>query len=254
MTAQEKAARFAAFHVRGTPLILCNVWDAGSAQAVAQAGAHAIATSSWSVAAAQGYPDGEKLPLDAALRTYAAIAAATELPLTVDFEAGYAETPSGVADNLAGLLEIGVAGINVEDRASAGGMRPVAEQVARIRAIRERADAAGLPLFINARTDLFLQAPAAEHAGLVAPAIERAQAYAAAGASGFFVPGLVQEALIGQLCASVSLPLNVMVLPGLASPARLAQLGVARVSHGPASYLHAMQALRAYAEGYAAGV
>ncbi|MEI7037827.1 isocitrate lyase/phosphoenolpyruvate mutase family protein [Fulvimonas yonginensis] len=247
MSAREKAEQFAALHVRGRPLVLCNAWDAGSARAVADAGASAIATSSWSVAAAQGYADGEKLPLDVALQVYERIAMATRLPLTVDFESGYATEPERVAEHLGGLLDIGVAGINFEDRAAAGGLHAIAQQQARLRAIRARADAAGLPLFVNARTDLFLQSPAAEHAGLLPAAIERAAAYAEAGASGFFVPGLVAEELIAELCAGVALPVNVMVMPMLPSAARLAQLGVARISHGPAPYLRVMEALRGYA-------
>lgn len=247
MTEMEKATRFAALHRRGNPLVLYNAWDAGSAKAIVAGGAQAIATSSWAVAEAQGYRDGEDLPMADALQTAARIAASVDVPVTVDFEGGYSEAEDALATNVARLLETGIVGINFEDRVVKGsGLYDAERQARRIAAIRRAADARGIPLFINARTDLFLkhlQDPK-PHIG---EALDRARAYAAAGASGFFVPGLVDDGLIGQVCEGVALPVNVMVMQGVPDNARLATLGVARISYGALPYSQAMARLRAAA-------
>jgi 2-methylisocitrate lyase-like PEP mutase family enzyme len=241
----EKARAFAALHVAGRPLILFNAWDAGSAKAVADAGAKAIATGSWSVAAAHGFGDGEGLPLDLAIANAARIAAAVELPVTLDFEGGYALEPARVAENFALALAAGVIGCNFEDRVVGGeGLHPVADQSRRIEALRRAAERAGVPAFINARTDIFLGSKPDTHDRAACDhALERARAYAGAGASGFFVPGLVDEALLARICDASPLPVNAMMFPGMPSPGRLAELGVARISYGPGPYRQAMQAL-----------
>jgi 2-methylisocitrate lyase-like PEP mutase family enzyme len=227
-------ARFAALHVPGDPLVLHNVWDAGSARAVASAGAPAIATGSWSVAAAYGVEDGEALPLDDALANARRIVRAVDVPVTIDFEGGYAVEPTDVAANVARLAGTGVVGCNLEDQIVGGeGMHPTERQAARIAAVR---GAVGADFFLNARTDLFLQTPAELHASLVDEAIARGRAYAEAGASGFFVPGLIDPDPIGRIAAAVPLPLNVMAVPGGPDRAAFAGAGVARVSHGPFPY------------------
>mgnify|MGYP000291861084 FL=1 len=138
-TQQEKAQAFAALHVKGTPLVLHNVWDAGSAKAVAEGGAKAIASGSWGVAAAQGYGDGQALPLADVLRTSRQIVKAVDLPVSVDFEGGYGSAPSEVAKNLRALLDTGIVGINFEDRIVTGaGLHAQDDQVARIAALRRR--------------------------------------------------------------------------------------------------------------------
>jgi 2-methylisocitrate lyase-like PEP mutase family enzyme len=234
----EKARHFRSLHVPGRPLVLYNIWDAGSAKVVAAAGAPALATGSWSVAAAQGYEDGEALPLPLLETIIGRVAATVDLPLSVDFEGGYAADPVGLAANAARIIAAGAVGVNFEDRRVGGqGLYPVAEQAARIAALRRAADAAGIPLFINARTDLFLEQPdRAQHAGLIDAAVERAAAYREAGADGFFVPALVAPDLIGQLCDRACLPVNVMVMNDTPPFPDLAGLGVARISHGPRPY------------------
>lgn len=243
MTQTEKATRFAELHVKGAPLILYNAWDAGSAKAIAEAGAKAIATSSWSVAEAQGYRDGEAIPFAFAQQIYARIAASIDLPLTVDFEGGYSEVDDEVAANIAQLLDLGVIGINFEDRVVKGsGLYDIERQTQRIAAIRHVAEKKGVGLFINARTDLFL-GQGRDPAQTVGEALERGSAYAAAGASGFFIPGLDDDTLIGQICDGVALPVNVMILgsePTVRRPRRLAELGVSRISYGPHSYIRTM--------------
>ncbi len=245
MTQREKARAFAALHIKGDPVILYNVWDAGSAQAVAKAGAAALATGSWSVAAAQGYGDGEALPLELLERIVGRIAASVDLPLSVDFEGGYATAPQELAQNVARIIAAGAIGVNFEDQVvGSQGLHSIDKQAARIAAVRQAADAADLPLFINARTDLFLKEPdRSRHAGLVTEAIERAVAYQEAGASGFFVPGLLGPALLRQICERVALPVNALMLGDAPAVAELAALGVARISHGPEPYREAMKNL-----------
>jgi methylisocitrate lyase len=229
--------------MRGQPLVLFNAWDAGSARAVADAGAKAIATGSWSVAAANGFADGEHLPFAFAMENLRRIVAAVALPVTIDLESGYGETPAAVAATVAAALAAGAAGCNLEDSFPVdGSLRDIAGQVARLAAARRAADDAGIAMYINARTDVFFQTPAAAHdMAMVDAALERARAYAAAGASGLFVPGVVADALIARLAAASPLPLNIMAMPGVPDRKRLADLGVARISHGPGPYRGAMQ-------------
>ncbi|EKE77786.1 isocitrate lyase/PEP mutase family protein [Oceanibaculum indicum] len=239
----EKARHFASLHEQGSPLILYNIWDAGTAKAAEQAGAKAVATGSWSVAAAQGFGDGEKIPLDLLLTIVQRIVDTVALPVSVDFEGAYGTTPEQVAASTRRLIGTGAIGMSVEDRIVGGdGLYDIAAQAARLAAIRQAAEQAGVPLFINARTDLFLrESDRSRHPALLPAALERAQAYAAAGASGFFVPGLVDAASIGALCRDTALPVNVMVMDGTPSAGALADLGVARISHGPGPYRTAMQ-------------
>ena len=242
----EKAKAFGALHQKGDPIVLYNIWDAGTAKAVADAGAKALATGSWSVAAAHGYADGEKLPMSVLIETAKSITAVIDLPLSVDFEGAYSPEPVGAAANVAKLVEVGAIGINFEDRVVNGdGLYPVENQSARIRAIREMADAKNIPFFINARTDLFLaESDLAKHAGLVDEAIERGRAYAAAGGSGFFVPGLIDPGLIEKICAASSLPVNIMMRTGAPDVKTLAKLGVGRISYGPGPYRSMMEKLK----------
>lgn len=246
MKQAEKAKTFGALHQKGNPVVLYNVWDAGAAKAVTEAGARALATGSWSVAAAQGYGDGEKIPMEALVATTRQITAVNDLPLSVDFEGAYSTDPLRAAANVEQLIDAGAIGINFEDQVVGGdALHPVERQAARIRAIREMADRRGIPFFINARTDLFLrEGDLSKHAGLVEEALERGKAYAAAGADCFFVPWLIDEALIEKICAASPLPVNIMMRPGTPDVKTLAKLGVSRVSYGPGPYRAMMEKLK----------
>ncbi len=246
MSQKDKAAAFGALHQKGNPVIIYNIWDAGTAKAVADAGARALGTGSWSVAAAQGYADGENLPMEVLIATAKSITTAVDLPFTVDFEGGYAEDPAELAKNVGKVIDAGAVGINFEDQIVGGtGIYPAEKQAERIRAIRAMADGRDIPFFINARTDLFLKEGDREkHAGLLDEAIARAKAYAAEGASGFFAPGLADDALIAKLCEAVTLPVNIMMMGGVSAPKRLAELGVGRVSYGPGPYRAMMAKLQ----------
>ena len=231
---------FAKLHVPGDPLVLFNAWDAGSAEAVAKSGAKAIATGSASVAMANGFGDGQEAPLEFALTNVARIVKAIGLPVTVDFEGGYAVDASGLTANGRRLAETGSIGCNFEDQVvGTDRLYEVAEQASRIAALRE---GVGHDFFINARTDLFLKAKSEAHdSALADQAIERGRAYASAGVNGYFVPGLADLSLVEQITQAVGLPVNAMHLPKGPSRAQWASAGIARVSHGPFPYM-AMQA------------
>src|ERR1044071_7542552 len=222
--ANKKADDFYALHVPGRPFVLFNIWDAGTAKAVpaacAASGARAIASGSWSVAAAIGFSDGEDVPLDLAIDNLARIARATALPVTVDIESGYGRTADAVGRTIARTIEAGAIGCNLEDSfPESGKLRDIAEQAERIRQAHKTADAAGLRYFINARTDVFFQEPTeGNDEAMLAAAIERARAYADAGADGLFAPGLADQAVMARLAQASPLPVNVMVddrTPGL---------------------------------------
>lgn len=234
---RQRAQRFANAHRKGDPVVLFNIWDAGSARAVAEAGAEAVATGSWSVAAAHGYSDGEQIPLDFALRIYERIVSAVDLPVTIDFEGGYSEHPDQVASNTGRLIDAGIVGINFEDQVlGRDSLHSIADQQRRISAIRTTARERGIGLFINARTDIFLQSTPDEHASRIEAALEREAAYREAGASGFFVPGLIDAGLIETMCEKSVLPVNVYMRDGVPPVGTLAQMGAARISYGPAPY------------------
>ena len=230
---------FVRLHVAGDPLVLFNAWDAGSAAAVAKSGAKAIATGSASVAMANGFGDGQEVPMDWALGNAARIVSAVELPVTVDFEGGYAEDSGGLANNGRRLAETGAIGCNFEDQVvGSDTIYDIAEQARRIGGLRE---GVGNDFFINARTDLFLKAKADAHdSALADQAIERGRAYAEAGANGYFIPGLADLSLVEKITRAVDLPVNAMHLPNGPTRAEWASAGVARVSHGPFPYM-AMQ-------------
>jgi len=235
-----KAKQFGALHVKGTPVVLYNAWDAGSAKAIVDAGAAAVATSSWSVATAQGFEDGEDLPLALAEQIVGRIAQSVDVPVTVDFEGGYSDDDRKLASNISKLIDLGIIGINFEDRVVKGkGLYAIDRQAKRIAAIRHAAEQKGIPLFINARTDVFLG-----NSADVDEALERGKAYAAAGASGFFIPGLTDAGQIRRIAEEATLPVNVMVIEGVPSNDKLAKLGVARVSYGPIPYVETIEALQ----------
>lgn len=221
---------FAALHVAGDPVILYNVWDVGSAHAVTAAGAKALASGSHPVADANGWPDGQKVPLDFALDNAKRIVESVELPVTIDFEGAYSADPDEGAANAARLKETGAVGCNFEDQVVGGeGLHPLDLQVKRIAAIRR---ALGDDFYINARTDLFLKTKTYDDR-LVDEVIERGKAFAHAGASGFFVPRLSDPRQIVRVVNEVPLPLNVIAFPGAPARSEWANAGVARISHGP---------------------
>ena len=235
----DKIKAFGELHVLGNPLILYNIWDAGSALAVAGAGAKAIATGSWGVACSLGFKDGETLPLDAALDNLERILSVTDLPVTIDMEAGYGSSAGAVATSVARAAAAGAAGINIEDKDPV--TRVLFETADAAMRIRAAADSG---LWINARTDVFIVTPKEHHDAALADAvIERARSFADAGANSLFVPFVYDARLIAQICEQSPLPVNILVGEGVPSIKTLAGLGVARISHGHGPWAAAMDQL-----------
>ena len=243
---REKAELLRSLHVPGRPLLLANAWDAASAAAGAAAGAPAIATTSAGLAWSLGVADGDRIDRDLALGAVARIAAAVDVPVTADVERGFGADAAGVADTARGVLAAGAVGVNIEDSVS-GGLRPVAEAAERVAAARAAADEAGVPLYVNARTDVFLRG-IGEPGERVDLTLERAAAYLAAGASGIFVPGVADLETIAVLTKAIAAPVNVLGGSGSPPVAELAGAGVARVSLG-ASVASAAYRLAARATG-----
>lgn len=246
-TQRQYAETFRSLHKRGEPVVLFNAWDVASAKVIARA-FPAIATSSAAVAASLGYGDGERTPLDAVLGLATRITAAVSVPLTVDFEAGYGDTPEAAAESVAALLRAGAIGINLEDGLLAGQRTLVdpALHAAKIRAIRRVADDYGVHLFINARTDPFILKIGSPDVCLE-EAVRRGALYAEAGADGLFVPLLTDLALIEALVGRVSLPVNIMAIPTAPAIPDLARAGVGRVSLATWPHRAAMRAVEAAA-------
>jgi 2-methylisocitrate lyase-like PEP mutase family enzyme len=210
-------------------LMLPNAWDAGSARLIESLGAKAVATTSAGLAWSLGYADGGALPIDPLVGAIRAIARVLSVPLSVDIEGGYSDDPAAVADLVAAVIDAGAVGINLED----GGASPELT-CAKIGAARKSAGDAGVDLFVNVRTDVYLR-KLATSAGAVAEVNRRAALYRSAGCDGVFVPGVRDLAQMQAIAASIHpLPLNVMLVPGLPSVAELEASGVRRLSAGSA--------------------
>lgn len=249
MTAQaDKAATLLALHRAPEILVLANVWDVVSAQVIAStAGARALATASHSIAATFGYEDGENIPFELHLDMVARIVAAVDLPVTMDFEAGYGDA----GETARRAIEIGVVGANLEDQ-----MKPLEESVAAVEAVVRVGRDAGIDFVLNARTDAFTRAAKdADRSQLIKEAVDRGRAYLQAGAPIVFVPGAVARDEIAALVDGLGRnKLTVISVPGVSLPAReLQELGVARVSTGPFTQRVALTALQDAAHVLLAG-
>ena len=229
-----QAVVFKQLHADPQILVLPNAWDAASAALMEDAGAKAVATSSAAVAWAHGYADGDLLPVPTLLAAIGEIARVLKVPLTADIEGGYSDDLATLAETIKGVVGAGAVGINLED----GGRDPDLH-ARKIEAVRK---AAGAELFVNARTDVYLRGLAQGEAAL-AETLRRAELYRAAGADGIFVPGPVDEALLGTLAREIALPLNVMGRGGAPSAERLQALGVRRLSSATAPFRAAYAAL-----------
>ncbi|MBV6322177.1 isocitrate lyase/PEP mutase family protein [Duganella violaceipulchra] len=217
---------FKKLHDGSKLLHLPNAWDAGSARLFESLGAPAIATTSAGVAWAAGYADSNNMPVDVAVNVAANIARVLTVPLSVDLENGYSDDANAVAQTVLRLIDVGVAGINLEDGNDAPQLL-----AAKISAIKKLAAQSGKDIFINTRTDIYLKglAPEGER---VAEVLKRAALYKEAGADGLFVPGICKVDEIKAVVAGTGLPVNVMDWPGVPSADALHQLGVRRLSAG----------------------
>ena len=244
-TQRSRAEAFRAMHDRSRILVLPNAWDAMSARVIEDAGARAIATTSGGVAFSVGYPDGEAIPRDEMIAAIARIARVVTIPVSADIESGFARDPREVAETVRRVVDAGAVGINLEDQVHGDAPRLYDLDVAveRVHAAREAADSAGVPIVINARTDVYLL-------GIGEPdtrfehAIRRANAYRKAGADCLFLPAVTRRADIERIVPALEGPLNLLAFPGLPAIPELESLGVARLSLGTRLTLGAMSALK----------
>lgn len=222
------ADRFRRMHHNGV-LILANAWDAGSARVLEAAGSSAIATTSAGVSWSLGYPDGEQMTAAELAEVVARICRVVSVPVSADIEAGYGSSPEEVAATVAAIIDAGAVGINLEDAAPDGTLFSQERQRDRIKGARAAADAAGVDLVINARTDVYLRG-IGEPDSRFAHAVERANSYRTAGADCLFVPGVRDLVTIAELVEAINGPINIMAGPGSPPVQQLEELGVARVS------------------------
>jgi 2-methylisocitrate lyase-like PEP mutase family enzyme len=244
-TQRAKAEAFRAMHDRSRILVLPNAWDAMSARVIEEAGARAIATTSAGVAFSVGYPDGEAIPRDEMIAAIARIARVTTIPVSADIESGFAHDAREVAETVRRVIDAGAVGINLEDQVHDGSrsLYDLDVAVERVRAAREAADSAGVPIVINARTDVYLLGTG-EPDTRFDHAIRRANAYRKAGADCLFIPTVSRRDDIERIVPALEGPLNLITVPGIPSIPDLERLGVARVSVGGRLTLGAMSALK----------
>lgn len=246
-TTADKAAELLRLHTAPELLRVVNVWDVITAQVVAGApGTKALATASHSIAASHGYADGEQIPRDLMITAIGRIAAATDLPVSADLEAGYGDA----GETVRRAIDAGIVGANLEDQ-----LKPLDEAVAAVRAAVAAGEQAGVPFVLNARTDAFLKAGDKDPEAVLADVIERGRTYLDAGASTFFVPGKLDEPTVTRLVEALGQQkVNVIAVPGSLDLQMLQRLGVARVSFGPWSQNVALTALATLAEDVHAGL
>lgn len=242
---REKAERLRALHRRGDPLLLFNVWDAVSARIVEDLGFPAIATTSAGVAWSEGYPDGEHISRAEMLARVRRIVEAVDAPVTADCEAAYGTSVDDAIATARDAIEAGAVGLNFEDMDAAKHVALDADlQVQRIRAMRNAANEADMPLVINARTDAFLADLGSSDAWRLEESIRRGNRYFEAGADSVFVPGVSDERTIATLVNELAGPLNVLAGPDTPPVARLAELGVARISVGSSAMSYVLALFR----------
>ena len=246
MTLADKTTTLLDLHTAPELLKLVNVWDVISARVIADVdGTKALATASHSIAAMYGYEDGENIPVDLMIETVGRIAAATDLPVSADLEAGYGDP----GETTRKAIGVGIVGANFEDQ-----MKPLAEVVAAVEAVVKAGQAEGIPFVLNARTDAFLVAGDRPQADVLADAIERGKAFLDAGAPVVFVPGKLDEPTVTALVDAFGpQKLSLIGVPGTLPLSTLEQLGVARISYGPWSQRVALTALADLATDVVAG-
>lgn len=246
---KEKAEAFRAMHDGRDVLLLPNVWDVASARMVEESGFGAVATTSAGIAFSLGYPDGQKISRREMLDAVARIARAVKVPVTADVEAGYGSSPEDVRRTAVAVIEAGAVGMNLEDAPGQDGnqLADLSAQVEKIHAVRDAAASHGVPLVLNARTDVYLL-QVGEASSRYDETVRRLSAYRDAGADCVFAPGVRDAAIISRLVTDLRCPLNILAGPGSPSVAELRALGVARVSLGSGPMRAALGALRRIAE------
>jgi 2-methylisocitrate lyase-like PEP mutase family enzyme len=229
-----KAQHLLSLHNNGKLLILPNVWNPIGARMLAAKGFPAVATASAAIAESLGYSDGEQLKLDTMLDMIARIVRSVDTPVTADFEAGYSDAIEGLQENISRLLDTGAVGINFEDSwDDSARLRPIAEQVERIQAVREAAARKGIHLVVNARADSFFAEGFPSEEERLEDVIRRANSYTQAGADCVYPIGRGDKETLAILRKRISAPINVLATAKTASLKELQDLGINRVSFGP---------------------
>ncbi|MFF1632502.1 isocitrate lyase/phosphoenolpyruvate mutase family protein [Leifsonia sp. NPDC058248] len=243
---QDRAAELRRLHESPEILQVVNVWDVASTRVIADLPeTRALATASHSIAASYGYEDGEHIPLDLMIQAVGRIAAATDLPVSADLERGYGDPGATIRR----AIGVGIVGANLEDQ-----RRPFDQAVAAVRAAIAGAQAEGVAFVLNARTDVFLGDDPRPDDEKARDAIERGRAFLDEGATCVFVPGKLDERTVEQLVGGLGpQKLSVIGAPGSLAPARLQELGVARMSYGPWTQRVALTALQDAASALYAG-
>lgn len=246
----EKAIAFRQFHRLGV-LVLPNAWDVASARIFEEARFPAIATTSAGIAFSLGYPDGQRISREEMIARISRIVRAVNVPVTADIEWGYGSTPEEVVRTTRELIDAGAVGMNLEDTTGRAEqpLLKLEDAVEKIKAVKETAAQTRAPLFINARTDIYLL-PGGEAEADYQKAVRRLVAYRDAGADCVFAPGLKDAETIGRLAKAVQCPLNILAVPGTPPISELARLGVARVSVGSGFMRATLTALRRMAEEF----
>jgi 2-methylisocitrate lyase-like PEP mutase family enzyme len=245
----EKEKQFHHLHHNNELLVLPNIWNPLSAKILEETGYKAVATASASIAFANGYQDGEKIPFDELIFILKRIVKCVNIPVTADVESGYAHNNLLLKENIKRLIDTGIAGINFEDsHHDEQKLYSKEEQSEKINLIKNTASDSGSNLFINARTDVFIKQNHLSKEEKVAEAIERGKAYKAAGADGFYPIFLKEKVSIKRVIEEVALPVNILMLPGIPDFSGSKEIGVARISLGPGFLRYAINSMKNIAE------
>ena len=245
----EKEKQLHELHHNTELLVLPNIWNPLSAKLLEDTGYKAVATASASIAFANGYQDGEKIPFDDLIFILKRIVKSVNIPVTADIESGYASNNAVLKENIKRLIDTGIAGINFEDsRHDEQKLFSKEEQSEKISLIKNTVADNGSSLFINARTDVFIKQNHLSKEEKLAEAIERGKAYKAAGADGFYPIFLKEKLSIKTVIKEVALPVNILMLPGIPDFSELKGIGVARISLGPGFLKYAIKSMKNIAE------
>jgi len=246
MTHFEKANIFHRLHHSGKLLILPNIWDPLGAPLLENLGYQAVATASAAVAFSEGYDDGEKIPIAKVFDNLKRITSSVDIPVTTDFESGYADEEPDLYQNIKALLQTGVVGINIEDTSKkTRALLPIETQCNKIRIIKKAAADAGMSLFVNARTDVVLNPKLfTTEESRIEEIIKRGKAYKDAGADCFFPIALKDKSQIEALIAVIEMPVNLIAIPGIPPLDELERIGVARLSLGPSFLKIAIKSMK----------
>jgi len=249
MNQQAKANLLFELHKSGKMLVLPNIWDSLGAMLLESIGYPVIATAGAAIAFTHGYENGKQVPFADVLNILTRIVACVDKPLTADIETGYSNTNSGLYENIKLLIKSGIVGINFEDSAMEhGGLNSIEVQCEKIRLIREASKEAGIRLFINARTDVYIKQKELQEADKLNEAIKRGKAYRDSGADCIFPVGVNHELHIKEIASQLAMPVNILAAPGIPDLKTLQALGVSRVSLGPEFLKVAIKAMKAVAE------